>query len=100
MTILHKKETKTYIAGFSAFREEGRGSLCVPCAGEALAAVGAAAIPAAHVYFLERDSFASFASESAPPAWRKVLADPETPFAFADTVHGALRTYDWIDLAQ
>ena len=66
----------------------------------ALAAVGAAAIPAAHAYFLERDSFASFASESAPPAWRKVLADPETPFAFADTVHGALRTYDWIDLAQ
>ena len=66
----------------------------------ALAAVGAAAVPAAHAYFLERDSFASFASESAPPAWRKVLADPETPFAFADTVHGALRTYDWIDLAQ
>ena len=60
----------------------------------------AAAIPAAHAYFLERASFASFASESAPPAWRKVLADPETPFAFADTVHGALRTYDWIDLAQ
>ena len=66
----------------------------------ALEAVGAAAIPAAHAYFLERAYFASFASEAAPPAWRKVLADPETPFAFADTVHGALRTYDWIDLAQ
>ena len=66
----------------------------------ALEAVGAAAIPAAHAYFLERAYFASFASEATPSAWRKVLSDPEIPFAFADTVHGALRVYDWVDLVR
>ena len=66
----------------------------------ALEAVGVAAIPAAHAYFLERAYFASFASEATPPAWRKVLSDPEIPFAFADTVHGALRFYDWVDLVR
>ena len=63
-------------------------------------AMAAAAIPAAHAYFLERGLFASFEMESAPVSWRKVLEDPEVPFAFADTVHGAMRVYDWVDLAR
>ena len=33
-------------------------------------------------------------------AAEELLADPEIPFAFADTVHGALRVYDWTDLAR
>ena len=66
----------------------------------ALSASGAAAIPAAHAYFLERGLFASFEMASAPVSWRKVLEDPEVSFAFADTVHGAMRVYDWVDLAR
>ena len=66
----------------------------------ALSASGAAAIPAAHAYFLERGLFDSFETKSAPVPWRKVLEDPEVPFAFADTVYGAMRVYDWVDLAR
>ena len=65
-----------------------------------LSARGAAAIPAAHAYFLERRLFASFEMAAAPASWRKVLEDPEIQYAFADTVHGALRTYDWTDLVR
>ena len=66
----------------------------------ALSATGAAAIPAAHAYYLERQLFASFDMKSQPASWRKVLEDTDTQFAFADTVYGALRVYDWIDLAR
>ncbi len=66
----------------------------------AVVASGAAAIPAAHAFFLERALFASFEARKPPASWRKVLEDPNVPYAFADTVHGALRAYDWADLAK
>ena len=65
----------------------------------ALEAHGAAAIPAAHAFALERELFASFASVKPPASWRQVLADPQIPYAFADVVHGALKIYDWVELA-
>ena len=61
---------------------------------------GTAAIPAAHAYYLERGLFASFDMKSAPASWRKVLEDPDVAYAFADTVYGALRVYDWTDLVR
>ena len=64
----------------------------------ALAARGAAAIPAAHAYFLERGLFASFTTKNAPPSWHAVVNKPELHFSFADTVYGALKVYDWTDL--
>ena len=66
----------------------------------ALFARGAAAIPAAHAYFLERGLFASFATKNAPPSWHDVVNKPELHFSFADTVYGALKIYDWTDLQK
>lgn len=65
-----------------------------------LAARGAAAIPAAHAWFVERDLFASFSMKHEPSSWRSVVNNPDVRFTFADTVFGALRAYDWTDLAQ
>ena len=64
-----------------------------------LFASGAAAIPAAHAYFLERGLFESIELRSTPPSWRKAVESPEVPFFFADVVHGALRVYDWTELS-
>ena len=64
----------------------------------ALVAHATAAIPAAHAYFLEHGLFSSFEMRKAPPSWREVIANPTAPFSFADTVFGALRSYDWTDL--
>ncbi|MBP5320832.1 MAG: prolyl oligopeptidase family serine peptidase [Kiritimatiellae bacterium] len=63
-------------------------------------AFGAAAIPAAHAYALERQLFGSFAMKREPPSWRTLIEDPTLPFAFADTVFGALQVYDWVDLVR
>jgi hypothetical protein len=65
-----------------------------------LSAAGAAAIPAAHAFFLERRWFSSFETKSPPPSWHTVVERPELPFYFADSVHGALRVYDWVELAK
>ena len=65
-----------------------------------LSVTGVAAILAAHAFFLERSWFESFETKSAPPAWRKVVENPQMPFYFADLVHGVLRVYDWVELAQ
>ena len=65
-----------------------------------LSAAGAAAIPAAHAFFLERRWFRSFETKSPPPSWHTVVERPELPFYFADSVHGALRVYDWVELAK
>ena len=65
----------------------------------ALAARGAAAIPAAHTYFLERGLFSSFRMENAPPSWRETVENPAAASSFAGTVFGALAAYDWTDLA-
>ena len=61
---------------------------------------GAAAIPAAHACFLERDVFASFAAKNPPHSWRAVVENEKLRSSFADTVFGALRTYDWTELAR
>ena len=66
----------------------------------ALSAVGAAAIPAAHAFFLERRWFKSFETKSPPPSWHKVVEHPEMQSHFADSVHGALRVYDWVELTE
>ena len=66
--------------------------------GVELRARGAAAIPAAHAFFLERGLFTAFSTKDAPPSWRDVVNRPELHFSFADTVFGALRIYDWSDL--
>lgn len=63
-------------------------------------AEGRAAVPAAHAFFAERKLIASFAAERAPESWAAVLADAQCrPYRFANVVHGALRLYDWTDLA-
>ena len=64
----------------------------------ALVAHGAAAIPAAHAFFLERGIFSSFSTKKPPPSWREVVNRPELHCAFADVVLGALKVYDWTDL--
>jgi len=64
----------------------------------ALFAEGRAAIPAAHVYFLGKDRFASITVERAPLSWRKLFEDDDLAYRFADVIHGALRAYDWVDL--
>ena len=66
----------------------------------ALVATGAAAIPAAHAYALERGLFTSVEMKSPPPSWRSAIADPSINLVFADTVHGALAVYDWTDLVR
>ena len=66
----------------------------------ALVATGAAAIPAAHAFALERALFTSFRAKSPPPSWREAMADPDKPLPFADVIHGALPVYDWIDLTR
>ena len=64
----------------------------------ALVAHGAAAIPAAHAFFLERGIFSSFSTQKPPPSWREVVNRPELHCALADVVFGALKVYDWTDL--
>ena len=61
-------------------------------------AFGAAAIPAAHAHYFERDAFGAFAMKDEPPSWRAVMEDEKLPFSFADTVYGALKVYDWVEL--
>ena len=61
---------------------------------------GRASIPGAHAFFAEPGLFASIACERAPESWADVLADPQCHYRFANTVHGALRLYDWTDLAK
>ena len=73
--------------------------LCgVPVKKTPAAMAAAAAIPAAHAFFLERGLFTAFSTKDAPPSWRDVVNRPELHFSFADTVFGALRIYDWSDL--
>lgn len=66
----------------------------------ALKAHGAAAIPAAHAFALERRLFSSFEMSKAPSSWHSVVEDSTIAFSFADSVYGALKVYDWIDLAK
>ena len=66
----------------------------------ALVAHSAAAIPAAHAYFLERGLFSSFATSAPPPSWHEMVRSPTAASSFANTVFGALRAYDWTDLAH
>lgn len=66
----------------------------------ALTAYGVAAIPAAHAWFLERNLFVSYSQKREPPSWRAVLLNPGMKFAFADSVYGALKVYDWSALAR
>lgn len=61
---------------------------------------GRAVIPAAHAFYAEREFFGSFNTERSPESWAGILAAPEKPYRFANTVHGALRLYDWTDLVQ
>ena len=66
----------------------------------ALVASGAAAIPAAHAFALERRLFSSFEVKSAPPSWHEAMADPDKPLFIADIIRGALPVYDWTELAS
>ena len=66
----------------------------------ALVAHKEAAIPAAHAYFLERGLFSSFATISPPPSWHETVRSPTAASSFANTVFGALKAYDWTDLAN
>ena len=64
----------------------------------ALQAYGAAAIPAAHAYALENAQFSSISLENPPSSWRDVVRRNDLAYAFADTVYGALKAYDWPQL--
>ncbi|MBP5509644.1 MAG: acetylxylan esterase [Kiritimatiellae bacterium] len=57
-----------------------------------------AAIPAAHAFALERGIFRSLKLTEAPKSWTAVVQNG-LPYPFADSVNGALRLYDWTDLA-
>lgn len=64
----------------------------------ALDAHGRAAIPAAHAFALERGLFRSLRLTDAPKSWTEVVQGG-LPYPFADSVYGALRVYDWTELA-
>jgi hypothetical protein len=62
---------------------------------------GRAAIPGAHAFYAEPGLFASIKCERAPESWANVLADMQVrSYRFANAIHGALRLYDWTDLAK
>lgn len=62
---------------------------------------GRAAVPGAHAFYAEPGLFASIKCERAPESWADVLADVQVrSYRFANTVHGALRLYDWTDLSK
>ena len=56
------------------------------------------AIPAAHAFALERGLFRSLKLTDAPKSWTEVVQGG-LPYPFADSVNGALRIYDWTELA-
>ena len=58
-----------------------------------------AAIPAAHAFALERGLFRSLKLTAAPKSWTEVVQGG-LAFPFADSVNGALRAYDWTELAS
>ena len=66
-----------------------------------LAADGDAVVPAAHAYYLGRDSFGAFSMESAPESWTAVVRNPASGHPhFCNLVYGALAVYDWTDLVK
>jgi hypothetical protein len=58
---------------------------------------GSAAIPAYHAYALLPERIQSITTETPPLAWREVVQKSDK-YAFANCVHKALRSYDWVDL--
>lgn len=93
-SMVGKRAEDLLVAAEAAGGEIGGGRLF------ALEAVGRAAVPAAHAYFVGRRRFASFATRNAPPSWGELLKNELLPYRFADVVHGAYRHYDWTDLAR
>ena len=65
-----------------------------------LHAEGRAVIPAVHAHYLERNSFGDLAIDLAPLGWSALLEDDKASYPFANCVQGALREYDWTDLAN
>ena len=64
-----------------------------------LRAEGRACVSAAHAAYLDRELFAGLEMADAPVSWRKVVEDDSIFYSFSLLVHGALRSYDWMDLA-
>ncbi len=62
-----------------------------------LIARGSAAIPAYHAYALAPARISAIATQNPPLAWRKVV-EHSAAYPFANCVHNALRSYDWVDL--
>jgi len=65
-----------------------------------LVAKGRAAIAAAHAYFTARELFSALELIDPPPAWKAWFENPALRGRFADIVHGAYGTYDWVDLVK
>jgi hypothetical protein len=65
-----------------------------------LVAVDAAGIPALHAAALEPDLFASVTLRRTLTSWADVVRTPVCPHQLPNTVHGALRIYDLLDLAE
>ncbi len=66
-----------------------------------LEAEGADCIAAAHAYAAEPQLFSSVRFVDPPPSWTEMATDPDPSLdSFAVAVWGALREYDWTDLAK
>lgn len=66
-----------------------------------LVADGDAVVPAAHAFYLDRDSFGAFAMENAPASWADIVRDPASGHPhLCNLVYGGLAAYDWTDLVK
>ncbi len=63
-----------------------------------LISVGATGPPSIHAAALEADLFASVTLKNCLRSWSDVVNTPMARLQMANTVHGALRTYDLPDL--
>ena len=66
-----------------------------------IVAKGRAAVAAAHAaYAAGKGVFSTLQLKNAPCSWAELLADDALPYHFAETVFGAWKLYDWVDLAE
>jgi len=65
-----------------------------------LVAEGAAAVPAAHAWFVARELFTEIELVNPPAAWGTLFEQDALRYRFADIVYGAWKLYDWTDLVS
>jgi hypothetical protein len=64
-----------------------------------LLAKAEAVIPAVHAAALHPDLFSEVEFQDSPPSWAETVRTPISHNQLVNTIHGALRVYDWTELA-